>query len=220
MSRVKTAVLISGSGSNLQALIDASGDPQFPAEISLVISNRADAYGLKRAEAAGIETEIIDHRKFGGREEFDAIVDQRLHQAGIDIVCLAGFMRLLSPWFVSRWRDRVLNIHPSLLPAFPGLHVQRRAIEAGARFSGCTVHFVREETDSGPIIIQAAVAIHDNDTPESLAARILIQEHRIYPYALRLVAAGDITIRDDRVFTRHTSPPNESLVNPEPRVAQ
>lgn len=215
--RVRTAILISGSGTNLQALIDAARDSRFPAEICLVISNRADAYGLERAQIAGISAETIDHRHYASREEFDAEIDRRLRAAGIEIVCLAGFMRLLSPWFVARWRDRLLNIHPSLLPAFPGLHVQRRAIDAGARFSGCTVHFVRAETDAGPILVQAVVPIHQDDTPDTLSQRILVQEHRIYPYALKLVAEGSVTVEGERARIRRARAPADALANPEPQ---
>src|SRR6266481_4166527 len=218
MARVRTAVLISGSGNNLQALIDAARDPDFPAEIVLVVSNRVDAYGLERAQAAGIAAKIIDHKQFQNRADFDAALDRHLRQANIALICLAGFMRLLTADFVAGWRDRLMNIHPSLLPAFPGLNVHQRAIDSGARFSGCTVHLVRAETDSGPILAQAVVPIHQDDTAQSLAMRILVQEHRIYPFALRLMAAGHVTIKGDRAFIRTVSAPTQAMINPDGRM--
>ena len=169
--RVRTAVLISGRGSNLAALIDACAMPAFSAEISLVISNRPHAAGLKHVAAEGIAAEVIDHRRFEAREAFERAVTSALEASDIQLVCLAGFMRLLSPWFTERWRDRVLNIHPSLLPAFPGLDTHRRALTAGVRFSGCTVHFVRAMVDAGPIIVQGVVPVRPEDTPDALAAR-------------------------------------------------
>jgi phosphoribosylglycinamide formyltransferase-1 len=186
------AVLISGSGSNLQALIDAAKQPNFPAEIMLVISNKADAYGLERARKAGIATEVIDHKAFSDRENFDRAVHARIVESGCEIVCLAGFMRLITPWFVDQWIDRMLNIHPSLLPDFKGLNTHKRALEAGVSKAGCTVHFVRAEMDAGPIILQESVPIKAGDTPEILAARVLEKEHIAYPKALALVASGDI----------------------------
>lgn len=197
MSRTRTAVLISGRGSNLGALIDAAAVPDYPAQIVLVISNVEGAGGLARAADAGIATDVISHRGLT-REDFDARLDAALQKAGIEIVCLAGFMRVLSDGFVRKWQGRLLNIHPSLLPAFKGVHVHEQAIEAGVRVSGCTVHFVVPELDSGPIIEQAAVRVMPDDTPETLAARVLEQEHRIYPEALKLVADGKVRLENGR----------------------
>jgi len=195
---MKVGVLISGRGSNLKALIDACAKPDFPAEIVLVISNKADAGGLQIAKDAGITTRVISHKDYDSREAFDRVMDQALRDAGVEFVCSAGFMRILSDEFVEKWRDRQLNIHPSLLPSFKGLNVYARAIEAGCKVSGCTVHFVRAAMDEGPIVAQAAVPILEGDTPDTLAARILEAEHRIYPEALRLVAEGRVRIVDER----------------------
>lgn len=199
MSRRRVGVLISGRGSNMEALIGAASDPAYPALIALVISNRPDAAGLVRAKAAGISTAIVDHREYAERADFDTALDRQLGAAGIELVCLAGFMRLLTAEFVERWRDRMLNIHPSLLPAFPGLYTHARALAAGVRFTGCTVHFVRPEVDSGPIIIQAVVPIAPGDDEERLAARVLSAEHRAYPLALRLVTEGRARVVGERV---------------------
>jgi phosphoribosylglycinamide formyltransferase-1 len=198
-ARARTAVLISGRGSNLAALIGGCARRGAAAEIALVISNRPDAAGLQHAGAAGIPVETIDHRRLQTRDEFDRFVSSRLETHEITLVCLAGFMRVLSPWFTARWRDRLLNIHPSLLPAFPGLDTHRRALAAGVRFSGCTVHFVRAEVDAGPIIVQGVVPVHPDDTPESLAARVLEAEHRCYPLALDLVASGRVRMEGEHV---------------------
>ncbi|MBF0164050.1 MAG: phosphoribosylglycinamide formyltransferase [Magnetococcales bacterium] len=192
-------VLISGGGSNLQALIDRVGDGFIPARIGLVISNRADAFGLERARQAGIPTLVIDHKAYPDRPAFEQAMIDALVAAHVELVCLAGFMRVLTPLFIRAFAGRLLNIHPALLPAFPGLHVQQRAIEAGARFSGATVHFVTEEVDAGPIIAQAVVPILDVDDPSSLAARILKREHRIYPLAVKLYAQGRLRIEGQRV---------------------
>ncbi len=201
MSRVRTAVLISGRGSNLQALIDAAADPKFPAKIVLVISNVEGVYGLERAQQAGIPTAVISHQGLA-REAFDAKLDAALDAADVRLVCLAGFMRILSDGFTRKWEGRMLNIHPSLLPAFKGVHVHEQALAAGVKFSGCTVHFVVPELDSGPIVAQAVVPVLANDTPDSLAARVLEQEHRIYPAALKLLAEGKVTLDGGRaVFT-------------------
>jgi len=195
----RAAVLISGRGSNMASLIEAAKAPSYPAEIALVLSNRPDAAGLERAREAGVETEVIDHTTFRERREaFDATVQARLEQHRIDIVCLAGFMRLLTPWFVGRWEGRLLNVHPALLPAFRGLNAHARALAAGVRIHGATVHFVTPEVDSGPIVVQAAVPVHQNDTTETLSARVLAVEHRIYPQALRLVAEGRARVVGDR----------------------
>jgi phosphoribosylglycinamide formyltransferase-1 len=194
MAKARLAILISGRGTNLQSLIDATAKTDYPAEIALVISNRAKAAGLARAESARIPTEIIDHRPFGegdaGRTAFDAALTERLKTASIDYICLAGFMRMLTPAFVEEWHGRLINIHPSLLPAFKGLDVHQRMLDAGVKVAGCTVHFVSAEMDSGPIIGQAAVPVLPGDDPETLAARILAEEHRLYPACVRLVAEG------------------------------
>ena len=191
MTRKRVAVLISGRGSNMTALIAAAKAKDYPAEIVLVLSNRIDAAGLARAREAGIATAVIDHRPFGDdRAAFEHALDDELHKNEIEIVCLAGFMRLLTPWFIARWRGRILNIHPALLPDFKGLNTHRRALDAGVKHHGATVHFVVEETDAGPIISQQSVAVLEGDTEATLAARVLEIEHRIYPEALRLVAEG------------------------------
>lgn len=190
MARLKCAVLISGRGSNLKSLIDACADPQFPAEVVLVISNVPEAGGLAHAEAAKIPALTIDHKTFADREAFEARLTEALTGAGAELVCLAGFMRLLTPGFVARWQGRLINIHPSLLPAYPGLDTHARAIADGAKEAGCTVHHVAAEMDAGPIILQARVRILPGDTPDSLAARVLNQEHRIYPEAVRMIAEG------------------------------
>jgi phosphoribosylglycinamide formyltransferase-1 len=185
----RVAILISGRGSNMTALIEAAKAKDYPAEIALVVSNRPDAAGLDRARSCGIPTAVIDHTTFGGdRETFEQALDRELREQRIDLVCLAGFMRLLTPWFVNRWSGRMLNIHPSLLPQFKGLHTHRRALEAGVKRHGATVHFVVPEMDAGLIVIQDSVAVHENDTEETLAARVLELEHQIYPRALRAVA--------------------------------
>jgi phosphoribosylglycinamide formyltransferase 1 len=199
MSRKRVAVLISGRGSNMAALIEAAKDKTYPAEIVLVISNRPDADGLATARAAGIATEIVDHAPFGkDRVAFDGVLQAKLTKHKIDIVCLAGFMRLLTPAFVAQWPERMLNIHPSLLPAFKGLDTHKRVLEAGAKVHGVTVHFVSAELDSGPIIAQGAVAVRGGETEETLAARVLKIEHRIYPAALRLVAEDRVRVVDGR----------------------
>jgi phosphoribosylglycinamide formyltransferase-1 len=191
----RVAILISGRGSNMAALIEATQAPDYPAEIALVLSNVADAAGLARARAAGIATEVVEHKSFGkDRAAFDRAVHATLERHRIDIVCLAGFMRLLTPWFVERWNGRMINIHPSLLPAFKGLDTHARALAAGAKQHGATVHFVVPELDSGPIIAQESVAIEPGDTAETLAARVLAVEHRIYPLALRRVAEGRVKL--------------------------
>jgi phosphoribosylglycinamide formyltransferase 1 len=213
-AKLKLGVLISGRGSNLQALIDATADPAFPAEIALVISNRADAGGLARAEAAGIATKVIPHKEFANRQAFDAALDVALRQAGVGLVCLAGFMRLLTAGFSQGWHDRLINIHPSLLPSFKGLDSHAQALAAGVRFSGCTVHFVRPEMDAGPIILQAAVPVHDGDDEDALAARILEAEHKCYPLAVRLIAEGRISIVDEIVRVADGEFAGEASLNP------
>lgn len=214
--RKAVAVLISGRGSNLQALLDAARDPAFPARIVRVISNVPDAAGLKRAEAAGVATSVIDHRAYKGRPAFEAALDHTLREDGVELVCLAGFMRLLTADFVNAWHDRLINIHPSLLPAFPGLDTHARALAAGVRFTGCTVHFVRPVMDEGPIIVQAAVPVLPGDDEASLAARVLAAEHKAYPLALRLVASGRAKVAGERVEIEGGSAPQDPLFNPLP----
>jgi len=198
VSRVRTAVFISGRGSNLSALIDAAKAPDYPAEIALVFSNKEDASGLDVARAADIPTKAISHKSFASREAFDAAIDTVLREAKIGLICEAGFMRIHSEWFVTRWKGRMINIHPSLLPAFPGIRVHQQALDAGVKISGCTAHFMIPELDSGPIIAQAAVPVLPGDTAETLAARILVEEHRIYPQALALVASGKVKLESGR----------------------
>jgi phosphoribosylglycinamide formyltransferase 1 len=199
MARKRVAVLISGRGSNMAALIDAAAAADYPAEIAVVLSNHADAGGLAFASARGIVTGVIDHLRFGkDREAFERAMQAELANRQIDIVCLAGFMRLLTPWFVRQWDGRMINIHPALLPSFKGLDTHERALAAGVKIHGATVHFVVPEMDSGPIIAQGAVPVVDDDTATTLAARVLTIEHAIYPLALRLVAEGRITIVDGR----------------------
>ncbi|MEX2630868.1 MAG: phosphoribosylglycinamide formyltransferase [Tistlia sp.] len=192
--------MISGRGSNLQALLEAATRPGYPAEIGLVLSNVAEVEGLARAAAAGVETAVVPHRDFADRRSFEKVVSMRLEEAGCSLVAQAGFMRVVTPWFVARWRDRLINIHPSLLPAFPGLDTHARALAAGVRLHGCTVHFVRDEVDQGPIIGQAAVPVLPGDTPEALSRRVLAAEHRLYPRCLALVAAGRTRLDGERVL--------------------
>jgi len=194
VTQLKLAVLISGSGTNLQALIDACAEADYPATISLIISNTKNAGGLARAERANIPSRVIRHTDFAERSAFDDALTAALKAANVDLICLAGFMRVLGQPFVERWRDRVINIHPALLPAFKGLHTHRRALEAGVRIAGCTVHYVRAEVDVGPIIAQAAVAVLPGDNEESLGQRVLKQEHRLYPLAVELIARGQVRI--------------------------
>jgi phosphoribosylglycinamide formyltransferase-1 len=194
VTQLKLAVLISGSGTNLQALIDACAEADYPATISLIISNTKNSGGLARAERANIPSLVIRHTDFAERSAFDDALTAALKAANVDLICLAGFMRVLGQPFVERWRDRVINIHPALLPAFKGLHTHRRALEAGVRIAGCTVHYVRAEVDVGPIIAQAAVAVLPGDNEESLGQRVLKQEHRLYPLAVELIARGQVRI--------------------------
>ncbi|MDF2097173.1 phosphoribosylglycinamide formyltransferase [Aquibaculum arenosum] len=199
MTRLRVGVLVSGRGSNLQALLDAAADPAFPAEIVLVLSNIAGVQALQRAAAAGVPGETISHRAYPSREAFERALTETLEAAGVDLVCQAGFMRIVTPWFVDHWRDRLINIHPSLLPAFPGLDTHARALAAGVKLHGCSVHYVRTEVDSGPIIGQAAVPVLAGDDPDRLAARVLEAEHRLYPHCLRLLAEGRLTLEGERV---------------------
>jgi phosphoribosylglycinamide formyltransferase 1 len=200
MARKRVAILISGRGSNMAALIDAARKPDYPAEIVLVISNRPDAAGLVLARQKGIQTATIDHKAFPTRDAFDAALEARLAKARVDIICLAGFMRMLTTPFVERWRGRMLNVHPSLLPDLKGLDTHTRALAAGAKLHGCTVHFVEPELDSGPIILQAEVPVLDGDDEKTLAARVLAEEHRIYPEALKLLAEGKLKVEGERVI--------------------
>jgi phosphoribosylglycinamide formyltransferase-1 len=204
--RKRVAILISGRGTNMSALIRAAARPDYPAEIVLVLSSRSDAAGVARAAEAGIATAIVSSKEIKDRAEFEAAIDQHLRAARIDIVCLAGFMRLLSEDFVERWRNRVINIHPSILPAFQGLNTHERALAAGVKLHGCTVHFVRAAMDAGPIIAQAAVPVLSTDTPEDLAARVLGAEHRIFPEALALVAAERTRVIGERVVIADLPP--------------
>src|SRR5262245_44868269 len=199
MAKKRVAILISGRGSNMVALIDAAKDKDFPAEIALVLSNEPTAQGLERARAAGISTAVVDHRPHGkDRAAFERTLQAAIEPHRIDLICLAGFMRLLTPWFIGQWQGRLINIHPALLPAFKGLDTHARALAAGATQHGATVHFVVPEMDSGPIVMQGAVPVRDGDTEATLAARVLKVEHRIYPEALKLVAEGRVTIASDR----------------------
>ncbi len=199
MSRKHVAILISGRGSNMMSLVEAARDPNYPAEVILVISNRPEAPGLAWAAAQGLPTKVIDHKSYPNREDFDAALHEALVASGAEIVCCAGFMRLMTAGFVEKWSGRMLNIHPSLLPAFKGLDAQAQALATGVKIAGCTVHFVEPEMDSGPIIAQAAVPVADDDTPDTLAARILSAEHKLYPHALRLVASGNARLEGRRV---------------------
>ena len=213
MSRkIKVAVLISGNGTNLQALIDACIAPSYPAEIVLVISNKANAKGISRAREAGITTSIIDHTNYSSREDFDTELSMILSNSKCKLVCLAGFMRILSESFVNKWPNSILNIHPSLLPSFPGTKTHERALEAGVKVSGCTLHFVTAELDAGPIIGQAAVPVLDNDTPKTLANRVLIEEHKLYALGLELVA--NKILKNEKVdLRREQDTISKSLLN-------
>jgi phosphoribosylglycinamide formyltransferase 1 len=214
IARTRLGVLISGRGSNLQALIDAAAAADYPAAPVLVISNRADAAGLARAAKAGIPTRVIPHARYPDRAGFEAALTQALDEAAVNLVCLAGFMRLLTRPFVNRWHDRLINIHPSLLPAFPGLDTHGRALAAGVRFTGCTIHFVRADMDAGPIILQAAVPVREDDTEASLAARVLAAEHVCYPEAVRWIAEGRVRVVGERVTVDGASLTPPTMVNP------
>jgi formyltetrahydrofolate-dependent phosphoribosylglycinamide formyltransferase len=217
MSRKRVAILISGRGSNMAALLSAAADPAYPAEIVLVLSNRADAAGLERARAAGIATAVVESRGFkGDRAGFEAAVQAELDRHGVELLVLAGFMRVLTEAFVGHWQGRMINIHPSLLPSFPGLDTHERAIAAGVRLHGCTVHLVTPGVDEGPILIQAAVSVRADDTPASLAARVLEQEHRIYPAALAWLAAGRVRVAEGRAVVEDAEAPASALVSPLP----
>ena len=199
MQKRRVGILISGRGSNMQALVQAMRRPGFPAEPVIVVSNRSEAEGLAWAKAQGVATHAVDHKLYANRMAFEARLHQTLLDANVDLICNAGFMRMLTGGFVDRWKDRQLNIHPSLLPAFPGLDTHQRVLDHGPVITGCTVHFVRTEMDSGPIIAQAAVPVVPGDSAETLAARVLEAEHRLYPHALHLVASDTVRIVDERV---------------------
>jgi phosphoribosylglycinamide formyltransferase-1 len=213
--RIRLGVLASGGGTNLQAIIDCCQEGSLAAEIAVVITNNPGAGALERAAKAGMPTQCINHRDFARREDFDSAVVKALQEAGVDLVVLAGFMRIITPAFIEAFPERVINIHPALLPAFPGLHVQQQAIDYGARFSGCTVHFVDGGVDTGPIIIQAVVPVLPEDTADTLAARILEQEHQIYPRAIQLIAEGRVSVNGRRVIIKPACPAKPTaLVNP------
>ncbi len=214
MARLKLAVLISGRGSNLKSLIDACAAPDFPAEIVIVVSNEPNAAGLDRARAADIPATVINHHDYATREAFDEALSEAVRAAGAELVCLAGFMRLVTEAFLHDWRDRLINIHPSLLPAFGGLNTHARAITAGVRFTGCTIHFVRAEMDAGPIIVQAVVPVLTDDTPDSLAARVLVAEHQAYPLAIRLIGEGRVRVVNEVAHIDGIESPHEVLMNP------
>jgi phosphoribosylglycinamide formyltransferase 1 len=215
MAKLKLGIHISGRGSNLQSLIDACADKNFPAEIVLVISNVADVQGLERARRANIPTLTIPHKSFADKQAFEAAIDNAHCAAGVDLVCNAGFMRVISPYLISRWRGRMINIHPSLLPSFAGLHTHQRVLDSGALFTGCTVHYVEEEVDAGAMIVQAAVPVLPKDTEESLSARVLGYEHQIYPYAVRLIAEGKIKYEEGKVVRMAADSYNvQGLLNP------
>lgn len=213
-TKKRTAILISGRGSNMQALAAAARAADYPAEIVLVISNRPDAAGLQWAEANGLARLVIDHKAHASRAAFEDALQQALDGANVELIALAGFMRLMTPAFVERWRNRMINIHPSLLPSFRGLHTHEQALAAGVRIAGCTVHFVRTETDTGPIIAQAAVPVLSSDTATTLAARVLEAEHKIYPIALKLVALGRASCEGEKIVISEGDTEMSSLFSP------
>jgi phosphoribosylglycinamide formyltransferase-1 len=216
----RVAILISGRGSNMAALIEAASEADFPADIVVVISNRADAPGLERASASGIPTVVIESKPFGkDRAAFEVVLHRALDEMNVELICLGGFMRLFTAGFVQRWYGKMLNIHPSLLPSFPGLDPHGQALHAGVKISGATVHFVIPETDAGPIVMQGAVPVRDDDTAETLAARVIQIEHRIYPEALRLLASGKIHLEGDLCRTSATAVSDDSLISPRAREA-
>jgi phosphoribosylglycinamide formyltransferase 1 len=212
----RVGILISGRGSNMMALVEAARAEDYPAEIAAIVSSAPDAPGLAWAKAQGLPTRAIDHKAYPSREAFDAHVHAALSEAGVEMIALAGFMRIQSAGFVGQWQGRQLNIHPSLLPLFKGLHPHRQALDAGVKVSGCTVHFVTPEMDSGPIVAQAAVPVLDGDTEDSLAARVLAAEHRLYPHALALVASGRARIEGGRVRIDTSAHPDSQLLSPQP----
>ena len=216
MSRARVAVLISGRGSNMEALIAAARDPDYPAEIALVLSNRPEAAGLRSAKAAGVAVAAVDHKIHAGREDFERSMQAMLEIHRIDLICMAGFMRIVTPWFIGQWQGRMINIHPALLPAFRGLHTHERALAEGVKIHGCTVHFVVPAMDEGPILAQAAVPVLDGDTADSLARRVLVQEHALYPAALARVARGGLLIQGNRVYDPVAGEEPSPLIMPAP----
>jgi phosphoribosylglycinamide formyltransferase 1 len=215
----RVAILISGRGSNMMALVKASRSDDYPAEIATILASRPEAPGLAWARSQGLPSQAIDHKAYASREAFDEAIDRALVEAGTELVALAGFMRMQSAPFVRKWLGRQLNIHPSLLPLFKGLNPQRQALQAGVRISGCSVHFVTEEMDAGPIVAQAAVAVHEGDREDTLAARILVAEHKLYPQALRLVASGQARLEDGRVVFHGIVNCSDVLYSPAQRAA-
>lgn len=214
MAKLRVSVLISGGGSNLQTLLDMCADENSPAEIVRVISNVPTAFGLERAKKAGVATTVVNHKDYDSRETFEDALDQVLSSEKVDMICLAGFMRLLTDGFVQKWKDRMINIHPALLPSFKGLHTHERAIEAGVKFHGCSVHYVRPAMDEGPIIVQACVPVLPTDTPDELQARVLKEEHKIYPLALKLVAERKVRVSGEKVIYTGIKNLETSQINP------
>jgi len=212
--KLKLGILVSGSGTNLQAIIDACESGKIPAEVKVVVSNKPGVYALERAKRHGIPHYVVDHKLYQTREDFEKEVIKILKEYEVELVCLAGFMRVLTPFFLRAFPGRVINIHPAILPSFPGVNAQKQAIDYGVKFSGCTVHFVDEGVDTGPIIIQAVVPVYDDDTEESLRERILKEEHRIYPMAIKLIAEGRVSSDGRRIKTSAKSPPSQPIHNP------
>jgi phosphoribosylglycinamide formyltransferase 1 len=213
-AKKRVGILISGRGSNMAALIAAARAADYPAELAVVISNRADAKGLDHARQNGIETAVVDHKAHASREAFDSALDKALTDHSVDLVACAGFMRIMTEGFVERWRDHMINIHPSLLPNYKGLHTHERALADGVKIHGCTVHFTRHDVDSGPIIMQAAVPVLAGDTPDSLAQRVLKAEHIVYPRALGLVAAGRVRVAGEKVVSTLLEQEQPPLIAP------
>lgn len=213
-ARKRVGILISGRGSNMMSLVEAARSPDYPAEIVLVVSNRPEAQGLAWATAQGIPAIALDHKGYRSREEFDDQIDRLMKASGVDLIACAGFMRLMTPGLVENWRNRMINIHPSLLPSFKGLNTHERALAAGVRIAGCTVHAVRHEMDTGPVLGQAAVPVHGDDTAETLAARVLAAEHKLYPQILNLLASGQISIDGDTVISKHSFINNSAIFSP------
>ncbi len=212
--KLKLGVLVSGSGTNLQAIIDACETGKIPAEVRVVVSNKPGVFALKRAKRHGIPNYVVDHRNYEKREDFEREVIKILNEHEVELVCLAGFMRVLTPFFLRTFPQRVINIHPAILPSFPGVNAQKQALDYGVKFSGCTVHFVDEGVDTGPIIIQAVVPVYDDDTEESLRERILKEEHRIYQMAIKLIAEGRVRVDGRKIKTLTEKPPSQALHNP------
>lgn len=214
MHKLKIGVMISGRGSNLQALIDACKQEDYPAEIAVVISNKSDAFGLERARSAGIQAIALNKDDYADQDHFEQAIDGELRAHHVELVCLAGYMRILGRDFVTGWKNRMINIHPSLLPAFKGLHTHKRAIESGCRYTGCTIHYVVPDLDSGPIIMQAAIPIADHETHESLSKKVLPYEHQMYPAAVKMIAEGKVRLSGSTVVIKDMDSPNDGLINP------